>query len=58
MQTIYVWAGQSQVSSTQHWITACISRNLTAALATPHHVLYWHVSLKVSHILFSRIISL
>ena len=57
MQMINVWAGQSQVS-----ITACESRNLRAPLATHIHThpqdVYWHVTFKVSHILFSRIISL
>jgi hypothetical protein len=53
MQMFNVWAGQSQVS-----ITVCESRNLRTPLATPHQDMYWHVTLKVSHILFSRIISL
>ena len=53
MQMINVWADQRQVS-----ITACESRNLRALLATPHQDVYWNVTLKISHILFSRIISL
>lgn len=53
MQMINVWAGQSQVS-----ITACESRNLRAPLATSYQDVYGHVTPKVCHILFSRIISL
>lgn len=52
MQMINVWAGHSQVSM---WI-----KQLESPLGNPPPPQdeYSHVTLKVSHILFSRIISL